>query len=202
MKNYEKKELYALAGGACISLVLLLIFAKMMAMKDAPMSLIGLIGLVFVPLTISGMIIDEKRSPLAEKIALLPMVTCSTFILNWIILGATESILGAITSSLRDEPYIAVLVLTGVVSILATTCVRTKSLYWALAIAMICGIISASAYVWAGVFFSPYEVTGTSTSPEAVLCYKTDFTFSWGWEIVVAIFSSLIAMAGWLKKQN
>ena len=197
MKKNQKNELYALIAGACISSALIVMFEKTMSLEDAFCAGSGFLALVFVPAMISGMIISRHENifPLKAKVALLPLVTSMAFFVNWLIMCA-------ITSILRDESYIAVLVLTGVVTIL-TTCVIWRAklpLYWTLAIAIICGIISVSAYIWAGVLFSPREVTGTSMSPEEIVHYKTNFVFSWGWETVLAVTSSIIAGApSWLK---
>ena len=197
MKKNQKNELYALIAGVCIFSALIVMFEKTMSLEDTFYAGAGFLALVFVPMMIAAMIISrhENTFPLEAKVALLPLVTSMAFFVNWLIMC---SMLGL----LRDESYIAVLVLTGVITIIATcvTWMAKLSLYWALTLAIICGIISVSAYVWAGVLFSPYEVTGTSMSPEEILHYKTDFVFSWRWETMLAITSGIIAGApSWLK---
>ena len=198
MKKNQKNELYALIAGACISSALITMFDKTMSLEDTFCAGAGFLALVFVPLMISGMIISrhENTFPLDAKVALLPLVTSTAFFVNWFIMSA-------ITSILRDESYIAVLVLTGVITIIAAcvTWMAKLPLYWTLAIATTCGIISVSAYVWAGVFFSPNEVTGTLMSPEEIVNYKTDFLFSWRWETMLAVTSGIIAMApSWCRR--
>lgn len=194
----KKNDLYALAGGVCISVALIAMFAKTMSLEDTFCAGVGFLALVFVPLMISGMVISrhENTFPLDAKVALLPLVTSTAFFVNWFIMCA-------MTCLFRDESYVAVLVLTAVVTIIAAcvTWMAKLPLYWTLAIATICGIISVSAYVWAGVFFSPNEVTGTSMSPEEIVWYKTNFVFSLGWEIVLAVTSGIIAMApSWCRR--
>lgn len=198
MKKNQKSELCALIAGACISSALIVMFEKTMSLEDAFCAVAGFFALVFVPAMISGMILSrhENTFPLEAKVALLPYVTSMVFFFNWIIMCTLIEIL-------KDESYTAVIVLTAFVAVVAACVTWSIKLptYWLFAIACICGIVSISAYIWAGVLYSPEEVYGTVAGPEDILHYKTEFVFSWGWEAILAVTAFIVAIVpNYLKR--
>ncbi len=189
------KNFCVLTVGVLISAVLVVAFDYVMSFYS-PSAMMGFFGLVLIPPIFSMKLLDEDKFSIAGKVALLPMITSTVFLLNWIIMGM-------LTEILKDESYTAVVVLTAFVAVVAACVTWSIKLptYWLFAIACICGIVSISAYIWAGVLYSPKEVFGTVAGPEDLLHYKTEFVFSWGWEAILAVTAFIVAIVpNYLKR--
>lgn len=190
------KNFCVLTVGVLISAVLVVAFDYVMSLSF-PSAMMGFIGLVFIPTIFSMKPLGEDKFSIAGKVALLPAITSMVFFLNWIIMGT-------LTEILKDESYTAVVVLTAFVAVVAACVTWSIKLptYWLFAIACICGIVSISAYIWAGVLYSPEEVTGTVAGPEDILEYKTEFVFPWGWEAILAVTAFIVAIVPTLRDKQ
>lgn len=188
------KDFVALFLGTIIATMMIILFAyASQAEWSADDKAFLYILLVFVPVIVFALILmfnsrkNEKEFSQGCRISLIPALTGFTLFVSWLVIGS-------ITYMLDDESYVAVIILTILVTIIALGLNLVIPPYVAGVICIMCAVVSLVAYVWAGIFYNPCEVTGTSTDPEAILHFKTNFVFSWGWEVLLAICSSLIAM--------